>query len=49
MAGLKGKQAELNALLSELATLEEQLSNTVSEKDRLETEVRKSRLIDLQY
>ena len=39
LSGLKRKQAELDALMAQLATLEEKLLSTVSEKDRLEAEV----------
>jgi hypothetical protein len=38
--GLEGKQKELKTLMQELATLEKRLSNSMAEKERLETEVR---------
>eukprot|EP00951_Prasinocladus_malaysianus_P050240 scaffold678379_cov43-Prasinocladus_malaysianus.AAC.1 len=40
MVGLRGKQAELDALLEQLAGLEQQLADTMAEKDRLESEVK---------
>lgn len=39
MTGLRAKQAELDTILAQLAGLEQQLADTIAEKNRLESEV----------